>query len=54
MCVAKAMRAPATAQRLEQLALLPVFDTPEQFAASLKDEQQNWASFIRQHNITPD
>ena len=52
--VAKAMRAPATAQRLEQLALLPVFDTPEQFAASLKDEQQNWASFIRQHNITAD
>ena len=52
--VAKAMRTPAVAQRLEQLSLLPVFDTPEQFAASLKDEQQNWASFIQQHHITPE
>lgn len=52
--VAKAMRAPATAQRLEQQALIPVFDTPEQFAASLREEQQNWGSFIRANNITPD
>jgi tripartite-type tricarboxylate transporter receptor subunit TctC len=52
--IAKAMQTPAAAQRLEQLALLPVFDTPEKFSASLKDEQQNWGSFIRQHNILPD
>ncbi len=52
--IAKAMRTPALAARLEQQALLPVFDTPEQFAASLKEEQQNWGSFIRQHNIQPD
>jgi len=52
--IAKAMRNPANAQKLEQQALLPVFDTPEQFAASLKDEQQSWGAFIRQHNITPD
>jgi tripartite-type tricarboxylate transporter receptor subunit TctC len=52
--IAKAMHNPVVAQRLEQLALLPVFDTPEQFAASLKDEQQMWGAFIRQHNITPD
>jgi tripartite-type tricarboxylate transporter receptor subunit TctC len=50
--VAKAMRNPATAARLEQQSLLPVFDTPEQFAASLKDEQQVWATFIKQHGIT--
>ncbi len=50
--VARAMRNPATAAKLEQQSLLPVFDTPEQFAASLKDEQQNWASFIKQHGIT--
>ena len=50
--VARAMKNPATAARLEQQALLPVFDTPEQFAASLREEQQNWGSFIRQHNIT--
>lgn len=52
--VAKAMKNPATAARLEQQALLPVFDTPEQFAAALKEEQQNWGSFIRAHNIQPD
>lgn len=52
--VARAMRRPATAQRLEQQALLPVFDTPEQFAAALREEQQTWAAFIRQHAITAD
>lgn len=52
--VARAMKNPATAARLEQQALLPVFDTPEQFAASLREEQQGWAGFIRQHNIKPE
>ncbi len=52
--LARAMRDPASAARLEQQALLPVFDTPEQFAASLRQEQQSWGSFIRAHNITPD
>ena len=48
------MKNPATLARLDQLALLPVADTPEQFAASLKEEQAMWGSFIRQHNITPE
>jgi tripartite-type tricarboxylate transporter receptor subunit TctC len=52
--VAKAMKNPSVAERLAQQALLPVFDTPEQFTAALKDEQQNWGNFIRQHNIQPD
>ena len=52
--IAKAMKNPVNASRLEQQALLPVFDTPEQFAASLKEEQAQWASFIREHNITPE
>ena len=52
--IAKAMKTPAAAARLEQQALLPVFDTPEQFSASLRDEHQMWGSFIRQHNITPE
>jgi tripartite-type tricarboxylate transporter receptor subunit TctC len=50
--VARAMKQPATAARLEQQALIPVFDTPEQFAASLREEQRNWGNFIRQHNIS--
>ena len=52
--IAKAMKSPSLAAKLEQQALLPVFDTPEQFSASLKDEQQSWGSFIRLHNIQPD
>ena len=52
--IAKAMKNPATATKLEQQALLPVFDTPEQCAASLKEEQANWGAFIRQHNILPE
>lgn len=50
--VAKAMRSPATAARLAEQALLPVFDTPDQFAASLREEQRNWGDFIRAHNIS--
>ena len=52
--IAKALKNPATLAKLEQQALLPVFDTPEQFAASLKEEQQSWASFIKQQGIVPD
>lgn len=52
--VGKVMRNPAHAVKLEQLSLLPVFDTPEQFAASLKEEQAFWAGFIRQHGVQPD
>jgi tripartite-type tricarboxylate transporter receptor subunit TctC len=52
--ISKAMQNPQVAQRLEQLALLPVFDTPEKFSASLLEEQQSWGAFIRKHNITPE
>jgi tripartite-type tricarboxylate transporter receptor subunit TctC len=50
--VDKALKTPAVAQRLEQQALFPVHDTPEQFAASLRKERANWGDFIRKHNIT--
>ncbi|CAN5393602.1 tripartite tricarboxylate transporter substrate binding protein [soil metagenome] len=52
--IAKAMKAPVNVQRLEQQALLPVYDTPAAFAASLKEEQSNWGTFIKANNITPD
>ena len=52
--IAKGLKLPANAARLDQLALLPVFDTPAQFAASLKEEQQVWAAFIKQQGITPE
>jgi tripartite-type tricarboxylate transporter receptor subunit TctC len=52
--IQKAMKDPALVHKLEQQALVPVADTPEQFAASLKEEQQNWGTFIKQQNIQPE
>ena len=48
---ARAMKDPALAQKLEAQALVPVFDTPEQFAQSLKKERDLWAAFIRRNGI---
>ena len=39
------------APRLEQQALVPVFDTPEAFAADLRNERATWADFVRRNNI---
>jgi len=52
--IGKAMKSPSTAEKLNQLVLLPVFDTPAQFAASLKKERDGWAEFIRRNGIVPD
>ncbi len=52
--VGKALRDPAVVQRLERQALLPVHDTPEQFAAELKKEREYWGAFIRKNHITAD
>ncbi len=40
--------------RLEQQALVPVFDTPAEFAADLTRERAHWASFIKRNGITAD
>jgi tripartite-type tricarboxylate transporter receptor subunit TctC len=50
--VGKALK--VIAPRLEQQALVPVFDTPAEFATSLKKERADWAAFIQRNNITPD
>jgi len=47
----KAMRSPSLAEKLEAQALIPVFDTPELFAARLKRERAGWAAFIRRNGI---
>jgi tripartite-type tricarboxylate transporter receptor subunit TctC len=39
------------AARLDQQALVPVYDTPARFAADLKVERDTWAGFIRRNNI---
>jgi tripartite-type tricarboxylate transporter receptor subunit TctC len=42
------------APRLEQQALVPVFDTPAEFAASLAKERAAWSAFIARNAITFD
>ena len=49
--VSAAMRKPGVALKLEQLGLLPVFDTPESFAKSLKEERAAWATFIKRIGV---
>jgi tripartite-type tricarboxylate transporter receptor subunit TctC len=49
--VLRAMKSPGLAQKLESQALVPVSDTPEQFAASLKKERELWAAFIKRNGI---
>jgi tripartite-type tricarboxylate transporter receptor subunit TctC len=49
--IAKAMKSSALAEKLQAQALVPVFDTPEQFAADLKKERDGWAAFIRRNGI---
>jgi tripartite-type tricarboxylate transporter receptor subunit TctC len=50
--VAKALK--TLAPRLEQQALVPVFDTPAEFAADLDKERARWASFVKRNGITAD
>jgi tripartite-type tricarboxylate transporter receptor subunit TctC len=47
----KAMKSASLAEKLGAQALIPVFDTPEEFAASLKKERDGWAAFIRRNGI---
>jgi len=49
--IAKAMKSSGLAEKLQAQALVPVFDTPEQFAADLKKERDGWAAFIRRNGI---
>jgi len=49
--IAKAMKSPALGEKLQAQALVPVFDTPERFAADLKKERDGWAAFIRRNGI---
>lgn len=52
--IRRALRTPSVVQRLEQQALIPVVDTPEEFAAELRKEREHWGQFIRRNNITSD
>ena len=52
--IATAMRLPALAEKLEAQGWIPVFESPEEFSASLKRERQAWAGFIRRNGIKPE
>jgi tripartite-type tricarboxylate transporter receptor subunit TctC len=45
------MKTPAFRERLDARALIPVFDTPDEFAAVLKKERARYADVIRRNNI---
>ena len=45
------MKTPAFRERLDAQALLPVFDTPDEFAAVLKKERARYADVIRRNKI---
>ena len=52
--IVAAMKTPAVAEKLTAQALVPVFDTPAQFTASLKQERAQWNTFVQRNNITPE
>jgi tripartite-type tricarboxylate transporter receptor subunit TctC len=52
--IAAAMKSARLAEQLSQETLIPVFDTPELFAAHLKKERAAWAAVIRRNDIVPD
>src|SRR5690349_12342999 len=52
--IGRTMKTPAIAEKLEAQALVPVFDTPAEFGASLQKERDGWAAFIRHNAIQPD
>ena len=50
--IVKLMRTPAFQEKLDARALIPVFDTPDEFAAVLKRERAKYAELIRRNKIT--
>ena len=43
------MKTPALRERLDARAMVPIFDTPDEFAAVLKKERAKYAELIRRH-----
>jgi tripartite-type tricarboxylate transporter receptor subunit TctC len=46
-----AMKTPWLAAKLEEAVFIPVFETPEQFAATLKRDRERWAAIVRRLGI---
>jgi tripartite-type tricarboxylate transporter receptor subunit TctC len=52
--VNRLMKTPEVAARLDAMVLVPIFNTPEEFAARLKAEREKWATHIRRLGIKAD
>jgi tripartite-type tricarboxylate transporter receptor subunit TctC len=50
----EAMRDPELAAKLDAHSLIPVFDTPESYAAVLQGEREKWSKFIQRNGISVD
>jgi len=46
-----AMKTPWLAQKLEEATFIPVFETPEEFAATLKKDREKWAAIVKRLGI---
>jgi tripartite-type tricarboxylate transporter receptor subunit TctC len=49
--IVRAMKSPALREKLEARAMIPVFDTPDEFALTLKQERARFSNIIRRNNI---
>ena len=45
--IADAMKTPWLARKLEDASFIPVFETPEEFAATLRRDRAKWAAIVR-------
>jgi tripartite-type tricarboxylate transporter receptor subunit TctC len=52
--IARVMKSPAIGEKLDGQGFIPKFETPEEFAATLKRERQMWGDVIRRNKITAD
>ena len=52
--IARVMKSPAIREKLEDQGFIPKFETPEEFAATLKRERQMWGDVIRRNKVTAD
>ena len=50
----KIIKSPESVERLAAVGAIPVADTPEQFAAMLREDVAKWSKIIKEHNIKPD
>ena len=50
--IVKLMKTPSLREKLDARALIPVFDTPDEYAAVLKAERAKYAELIRRYKIT--